>query len=85
MEYINALILINFSIPTISGYIDPGSAMAILAMIVGAVAGAGMTLKLYWFKIREKISKGWLEINNNNFLIVKTWNWILVLLKIGMN
>ena len=58
MEYLSALTLLNFSISTISGYIDPGSAMAILAMIVGAVAGAGMTLKLYWFKIREKISKG---------------------------
>ena len=74
MEYLNALTLINFSIPTISGYIDPGSAMAVIAMIIGAVAGVGMTLKLYWFKIREKISKNWLEINNNNFLIVKTWN-----------
>jgi len=58
MEYLNILPLVNFSITTISGYIDPGSAMAIIAMIVGAVAGAGMTLKLYWFKIREKISKG---------------------------
>ena len=58
MEYINALILINFSIPTISGYIDPGSGMAIIAIIMGVIAGAGMTLKLYWFKIREKISKG---------------------------
>ena len=57
MEYLNALTLINFSIPTISGYIDPGSAMAVIAMIIGAVAGVGMTLKLYWFKIREKISK----------------------------
>jgi hypothetical protein len=57
MEYINALTLINFSIPTISGYIDPGSAMTIIAMIVGAVAGVGMTLKLYWFKIKEKISR----------------------------
>ena len=57
MEYLNILPLVNFSITTISGYIDPGSAMAILAMIVGAVAGAGMTLKLYWFKIKEKISR----------------------------
>tara|TARA_B110001454_G_scaffold186281_1_gene182992 strand:- start:12 stop:188 length:177 start_codon:yes stop_codon:yes gene_type:complete len=57
MEYLNALTLINFSIPTISGYIDPGSAMAVMAMILGAVAGVGMTLKLYWFKIRAKISK----------------------------
>jgi hypothetical protein len=55
MEYLNALTLLNYSIPTISGYIDPGSAMAVIAMIVGAVAGAGMTLKLYWFKIKEKI------------------------------
>ena len=57
MEYLNALTLLNFSISTISGYIDPGSAMAVMAMIIGAVAGAGMTLKLYWFKIKEKISK----------------------------
>ena len=64
MEYLNALTLINFSIPTISGYIDPGSAMAIIAMIVGAVAGVGMTLKLYWFKIREKILKEGGETKN---------------------
>ena len=72
MEYFNALALINFSLPTISGYIDPGSGMAVMAMIMGALAGAGMTLKLYWYKIKEKISKNGLEINNNNFLIVKT-------------
>ena len=57
MEYLNALTLLNFSIPTISGYIDPGSAMAVMAMILGSVAGVVMTLKLYWFKIKEKISK----------------------------
>ena len=57
MEYLSALTLLNFSISTISGYIDPGSAMAVMAMIIGAVAGAGMTLKLYWFTIKEKISK----------------------------
>ena len=57
MEYLSALTLLNFSISTISGYIDPGSAMAVMAMIIGAVAGAGMTLKLYWFKIKEKISR----------------------------
>ena len=57
MEYLNALTLLNFSIPTISGYIDPASGMAVIAIIMGAIAGAGMTLKLYWFKIKEKISK----------------------------
>jgi len=57
MEYLNALTLLNFSIPTISGYIDPGSGMAVIAIIMGAIVGAGMTLKLYWLKIKEKISK----------------------------
>jgi len=54
--YLN-LLLNGFSLIKISGYIDPGSATAIMAMIIGAVAGAGMTLKLYWFKIKQKISK----------------------------
>ena len=39
------------------GYIDPGSASAVFAIIIGAIAGAGMTLKMYWFKIKEKISR----------------------------
>jgi len=51
------LILGSFFLLNISGYIDPGSASAIFAMIIGAIAGVGMTLKLYWFKIKEKISR----------------------------
>lgn len=47
----------NFNLTQISGYIDPGSASAFMAVIIGAVAGAGMTLKLYWFKIKQKISR----------------------------
>jgi hypothetical protein len=46
-----------FLLEKISGYIDPGSATAVMAMIIGAIAGAGMTLKLYWFKIKQKISR----------------------------
>ena len=41
----------------IVGYVDPGSATAIIAMIIGAIAGAGMTLKLYWYKIKDKITR----------------------------
>ena len=37
------------------GYIDPGSATAIIAMIIGVIAGAGMTIKLYWIKIKLKL------------------------------
>ena len=47
----------SFFLLQVSGYIDPGSATAVMAMIIGAIAGAGMTLKLYWFKIKQKISR----------------------------
>jgi len=46
-----------FFLNNIVGYIDPGSATAVMAMIIGAIAGVGMTLKMYWYKIREKLSK----------------------------
>ena len=38
-------------------YIDPGSFSALIAMLIGGIAGAGMTLKLYWYKIKQKIQK----------------------------
>jgi hypothetical protein len=41
----------------ISNYIDPGSLSAFSAVIIGAVAGIGMTLKLYWHKIKLKLSQ----------------------------
>ena len=58
MEILDFSLLLNsFSLIKIPAYIDPGSATALMAMIIGAIAGAGMTLKLYWFKIKEKFSK----------------------------
>ena len=50
-------LLNGFSLIKIIGYIDPGSSTAIIAMIIGAIAGAGMTIKLYWFKIKQKITR----------------------------
>ena len=58
MEILDFNFLLNgFSLIKIPGYIDPGSATAIMAMIIGAIAGIGMTLKMYWFKIKLKFSK----------------------------
>ena len=57
MEILYLNLLNGFSLIKISGYIDPGSATAIMAMIIGAIAGIGMTLKMYWFKIKHKFSK----------------------------
>ena len=58
MEILDFSFLLNgFSLIKILGYIDPGSATAIIAMIIGAIAGVGMTLKLYWYKIKHKITR----------------------------
>ena len=58
MEFFNIIFwLVQFSLNSNAGYIDPGSASAIIAMIIGAIAGAGMTIKLYWLKIKQKITR----------------------------
>ena len=49
-------ILLAFSLSKYSGYIDPASLTGIVAMIVGACVGAGMTLRLYWLKLKQKLS-----------------------------
>ena len=58
MEFFNIIFwLVQFSLNSNAGYIDPGSASAVIAMIIGAIAGAGMTIKLYWFKIKHKFTR----------------------------
>ena len=57
MDYLHWIPMMNYSITTIANYIDPGSASAFMAVIIGAIAGVGMTIKMYWFKIRQKFSK----------------------------
>ena len=37
-------------------YIDPGSASMFFQVILGALVGVAITLRLYWAKIRFKIS-----------------------------
>ena len=48
-------ILLAFSLSKYSGYIDPASLTVIIAMIVGVFVGAGMTLRVYWLKIKHKL------------------------------
>ena len=58
MEFFQPIIPTSLLIlEKVPNYIDPGSASAVMAMIIGAIAGVGMTLKIYWFKIKEKISR----------------------------
>lgn len=37
-------------------YLDPASGSVIIQLIIGALAGAGITIKLYWVRIKEKFS-----------------------------
>ena len=41
----------------IPNYIDPNAGSAIAAAIIGALAGLGITLKLYWEKLKFKLSR----------------------------
>ena len=49
------VILLAFSLSKYTGYIDPASLTVIVAMIVGVFVGAGMTLRVYWLKIKHKL------------------------------
>ena len=51
-----ALVLNLFFLNNISGYIDPNAGSAIAAAIIGALAGIGITLKMYWEKLKFKLS-----------------------------
>ena len=38
-------------------YVDPGSGSIFIQVIIGALAGAAITLKIYWYKIKEKLTQ----------------------------
>ena len=50
-------LIVHYFLLDIPSYIDPNSGMAILTMLMGAIAGIGMTLKLYWTKLKLKLSQ----------------------------
>ena len=54
--FLSTDLIVHYFLLDIPGYIDPNSAMAILTMLMGAIAGIGMTLKLYWSKLKLKLS-----------------------------
>ena len=51
------VLLAGFSISDAFAYLDPASGSLILQMVVGALVGVGITIKVYWYKIKEKISR----------------------------
>lgn len=51
------LILNEYFISTIPGYIDPASGTLVLQMIAGAIIGFGIAIKIYWYKLKEKFTR----------------------------
>jgi len=46
----------GFFVSNAYAYIDPGSGSMIIQMLIGVLVGLGITLKIYWYKIKEKLS-----------------------------
>jgi len=38
-------------------YLDPGSGSIVIQFLIGALAGIGIALKVYWHRIKEKFSR----------------------------
>ena len=53
--FLSVNLIVHYFLLEIPGYIDPGSMMAILTLLMGIIAGVGMTLKLYWNKLKLKL------------------------------
>lgn len=54
---IGAIVLLHeIAFSNAYAYLDPASGSVIIQLIIGALAGAGITIKLYWVRIKEKFS-----------------------------
>ena len=56
MMYLFMLISEFLFLNNVSGYLDPNAGAAIIAMIISVFAGIGITLKMYWYKLRYMLS-----------------------------
>ena len=51
-----AVIIHTTSVSEAYAYLDPGTGSVAIQALIGALVGVGITLKIYWYKIKEKIS-----------------------------
>ena len=49
------LLFRGFFVSEAYAYLDPGSGSVMIQMLIGALAGVGITMKIYWHKIKEKL------------------------------
>jgi len=50
------IILHEIAFSNAYAYLDPGTGTIVIQIIIGALAGVGITIKVFWVKIKEKIS-----------------------------
>ena len=50
-------LFLNNNLLNFGGYIDPGTGSMVIATIISAFVGIGLTFKMYWYKIKEKLNK----------------------------
>jgi len=44
----------GFLVSDAYAYIDPGSGSMVIQMLIGVLVGAVITIKIYWYKLKEK-------------------------------
>ncbi len=54
---VSVFIFSQFFISNAYAYVDPASVSVVFAIILGLLVGAGMTVKLYWLKLKRKFSR----------------------------
>jgi len=54
--FILALLFRGLFVSDAYAYIDPASGSMFIQVIIGALVGVGITIKVYWAKIRYKLS-----------------------------
>ena len=52
-----ALLFRGFFVSEAYAYLDLGSGSVMIQLLIGALAGASISLKIYWYRIKEKLSK----------------------------
>ena len=47
----------GFFISDAYAYLDPGTGSVIIQALIGVIAGVLIALKIYWYKLKEKLSR----------------------------
>jgi len=51
------ILLIAINVQSAYAYMDPGTGSILFQALIGALAGVAITLKIYWYKIKERLMR----------------------------